>query len=117
MPAEDKDSIALCLGKRFFDMRRVAAVEAVQAWHLCDVVQEDLVIAGQEVDVPLEFDSESRFCLIILGGAVCKKDFELEALGKQPKERCIILHWMRCDDRKPHQRAARSALSRSKISA
>ena len=89
-------------GERGGDLRRVAAEETVGRRRSRDVAQEDVGVAAEEVDVPVEGLSEARGGLLLRRRLVRVEHGEVDARGEDAKQRRVILHRMRGDDRQPH---------------
>ncbi len=82
-----------------------------------------MLVAREEIHIPVEADAKTCLRLIVLSRPMGKVHHELEPLSQDPEKRRVILHRMGRDDGKAHRigvqrgRPARSAAKRSKIPA
>src|SRR5664279_5350990 len=72
VPALNDDGVEIALREPRTDFRGIAAGKAVEARPLGNVVQEDMIEAREQIDIPFEVNAETRIRLIRRRRAMCK---------------------------------------------
>ena len=86
-----------------------------------DVAEKDVLILRQEVDIPIELNSEAGMCLVGRRGAMGEEHRKIDLPRQLAEKRRVILNRMRGDDGEAHVGSCggvqpdRSAARRSKM--